>query len=328
MILVTGATGLIGRYFVDLLLKKGFTVRAMIRNESDKQKFQIHPELSFIVADLLDYFSLQMAVNGVEYVINAAGVVSFDFSAKKSLYLTNVEGTANLVNVLLEKKNLNRLIHISSIAAVGRDLTNKIVDEDTKWTNSDLNSEYAISKYQGELEVWRGVEEGLNAVVFNPSIVLGQGDWTKGSLALFEIAKTKSVYPDSSFNYVDVRDIGKVLLEALKNDVCLGERYILNAGEVPFSDFYKKVRSRTDVAKEATKVPLKSLRVLSWIGSFLDRFFGVQIGMNKYLYNNLKNRFEYRTDKVFSLLSMEFHTLDETIDYCLSENVDNNSLSD
>lgn len=323
MILVTGATGLLGHYFVELLLEKGFQVKAMIRKEADSKKFKPHHSLSFALADLSDYFSLQKAVADVEYVIHSAGVVSFSHSAKKDLYKTNVEGTANLVNVLLEKNNLNRLIHISSIAAVGRDVTNKVVDEKTKWTNSKLNSEYAISKHLGELEVWRGIEEGLNAVVLNPSVILGRGDSNKGSLALFEVAKNKSVYPNTGFNYIDVRDVGKFLLEALNNNSCLGQRYILNTREVPFSEFYEKVRGFLGINKQAKAVSVVSLKTLSLAGDFLERFLGVDIGLNKYLYNNLKNTFQYRTQKVFSVLSSEFHTLDETIDYCLRENVDN-----
>ncbi len=323
MILVTGATGLLGHYFVELLLGNGYPVKAMIRKETDKQKFKSQANLSFVVADLSDYYSLQQAVSDVEYVVHAAGLVSFRHSVKGALYKINVEGTANLVNVLLEKKNLNRLIHISSIAAIGRDLTNKVVNEDTKWTNSGLNSEYAISKHLSELEVWRGIEEGLDAVILNPSVILGQGDWSKGSLALFEMAKTKTVYPEAVFNYIDVRDIGKFLLKALTNDACLGERYILNAGEVSFADFYKKVRNEIGIKKTANPVSLKSLKLLSKLGDFLDRFFGYEIGLNKYLYNNLKNTFQYRTQKVFSVLSAEFHTLDETIGYCLSGNVEN-----
>ena len=109
------------------------------------------------------------------------------------MYQINVEGTANVINMSLES-NVKKLIHISWVAAVGRSANGTQVDEGTKWENNKINTHYAKSKYKGELEVWRGIGEGLEAVILNPSTILGYGDWNSGSCAIY-----KSIYNEFSW---------------------------------------------------------------------------------------------------------------------------------
>src|SRR4051812_5685090 len=175
MVLVTGGTGFLGAYIIKELVEKGYAVRA-IRREGSKLPFYV-PEnvlsaVEWVEGDVLDVMSLEDAMEGVDTIVHAAAVVSFYKSQHAKMLKVNVEGTANVVNVALER-GVKRIVHISSVAALGRALDGETVTEDKKWSDDKLNSGYALSKYRAEVEVWRGISEGLEGVILNPSIILG-----------------------------------------------------------------------------------------------------------------------------------------------------------
>lgn len=216
MIFVTGANGLVGSFIVRQLLDKGESVRALKRETSDLSLIQaFEKQIEWIEGDLLDYDILNEALKDVDYVIHTAAIVSFDPNDFQDLYITNVEGTANLVNACLAN-SIKKICHLSSIAAIGKNNKEAKISELTKWENSEQNSHYAKSKYLAELEVWRGIEEGLNAVIVNPTIILGPGDWEKSSAKLFkQVWKHSSFYPNGFFHYVDVRDVSTICILSL-----------------------------------------------------------------------------------------------------------------
>ena len=178
MILVTGATGLLGSNLITLLLKQNNKIRALVRNQIDINQFDLNENLSFIVGDILDITSLEEAFVDIEYVYHCAGFVSFSPFDKQKLLKINVEGAANIVNLSLDY-NVKKLCHVSSVAAIGKSKTSNITTESTVWDDSQENSYYGFTKYLGELEVWRGIEEGLNAVIINPSVILGYAKWSR-----------------------------------------------------------------------------------------------------------------------------------------------------
>ena len=186
-VLVTGGTGFIGAYILKELVEKGYTVRAIRR--SNKLPFFISIDIlnkvEWVNGDVLDVISLNEAMQGVDAVIHSAALVSFDKGERKQMYNTNVDGTANVVNLALEN-GIKKLVHISSISALGRTATGEKVNEEKKWVESKLNSHYGISKNKAEMEVWRGMGEGLDAVIINPSTVLGFGNWHDSSCAIFK----------------------------------------------------------------------------------------------------------------------------------------------
>jgi nucleoside-diphosphate-sugar epimerase len=248
MILVTGATGILGSHILYGLASEGKPVRALYRDKRATEKtrkifnFYVGEDDSFfsriewVQADINDFYSLGNALDGVSHVYHAAGMVSFNDRDKKKLKRVNTDGTANMVNACLEAGNVS-LCHVSSIATLGEPEDEKTISEDIIWNRGHAASAYAISKHRGEMEVWRGINEGLNAVIVNPSVIIGPGMWTGPGKELFNtIQKGLKFYPRGSSGYVDVRDVARIMITLSENGI-YGERFILNAGNMSNKDF-------------------------------------------------------------------------------------------
>jgi nucleoside-diphosphate-sugar epimerase len=227
--LVTGGTGFVGAYVIRDLITAGYSVKAL-RRKSTYPSFidkSVLDKVQWLDGDILDTIGLDEAMKNTDAVIHSAAKVSFWKKERSDLFKTNIEGTANVVNAAIEN-NVKRFIHVSSVAAIGRRRDGSMLDENIKWTDSKLNSNYAISKYHAEMEVWRGIAEGLNAVIVNPSTVLGYGDWNTSSCAIF-----KSVYDGFPWytngvnGFVDVEDVSQVIMNFLQSDIS-AERFIVS----------------------------------------------------------------------------------------------------
>ncbi len=182
-----------------------------------------------------DIYSLLDAMDGADEVYHCAGMVSFHPKDKKELFLTNAEGTSNIVSAALEK-NIRKFCHVSSIAALGLD--GNLITGETFWKSSAENSSYAISKYGGEREIWRGIEEGLNAVIVNPSVILGPGNWNTGSTALFRKSyHGLKFYTEGTTGFVDVRDVAAIMT-LLMNKNILRQRFIVSSENKSFREFF------------------------------------------------------------------------------------------
>ncbi|HYM94447.1 MAG TPA: SDR family NAD(P)-dependent oxidoreductase, partial [Chitinophagaceae bacterium] len=229
MVLVTGGTGFLGSYIIKELVEKGYAVRAIRR--SNKIPFYIPKEIfekiEWIDGDILDIVSLENAMSGIDSVIHSAGHISFIRKERKEMQQVNIDGTANVVNMALEE-NVRRFVHISSVAALGRKANGASVNEETKWEESKLNTYYAKSKYKAELEVWRGISEGLNAVILNPSTILGYGDWNTSSCAIFKKVYEEFKWYSPGINgFVDVEDVARVSVLLMESNIT-EERFIIN----------------------------------------------------------------------------------------------------
>jgi nucleoside-diphosphate-sugar epimerase len=235
MVLVTGGTGFLGAYIIKQLVEKNYAVRA-IRRHNNLPGFipaEIFNKVEWVEGDVLDVVSLEDAMDGIDTVIHSAAIVSFTKKEQKQMYKVNVEGTANVVNIALEK-NINRLVHISSIAALGRKAEGGYVNEEKKWEESKVNTHYAKSKYKAELEIWRGISEGLNAVILNPSTILGYGDWNTGSSAIFKkVYEEFRWYTPGVNGFVDVEDVAAAAVLLMESDIS-EERFIINGDNWPF----------------------------------------------------------------------------------------------
>jgi dihydroflavonol-4-reductase len=269
MIVVTGGTGLVGSHLLYELTKQGLHVRAIKRPTSNisavKQIFSIYnnqPNTQFnliewIDADVLDFVSLEEAFSGAEKVYHAAAYVSFAASQKQKVYEINIKGTANVVNACLSK-GVKKLCHVSSVAAIGNTTDGLAADESMIWTPSKNHSVYSISKFHSEMEVWRGIEEGLEAVIVNPSVIIGPGDWDKSSTALFSaIYNGLKFYPSGSTGFVDVRDVALAMVQLMDSSIS-GERFILNASE-------KKYKYIFSLIAQSLNKPAPSFAVKRWM---------------------------------------------------------------
>jgi dihydroflavonol-4-reductase len=272
-ILITGGTGFLGSYIIKELVQKGYLVRALRR--SKKTPFWIPKEIleqvEWVEGDVLDIVSLEEAMNGIEIVIHSAAIVSFVNKEKKEMQLVNVDGTANVVNVALEK-NVRKLVHISSVAALGRTAGGGHVNEEKKWEESKVNTHYAKSKYRAELEVWRGVAEGLDAVILNPSTIIGYGDWNSSSCAIFKnIYDGFSWYSPGINGFVDVEDVAKITVMLMESDVT-EQRFIVNGGTWPFQKLMNTIADAFGKKRPNRKItPL--LIQLAWRVEKLKAFF-------------------------------------------------------
>lgn len=230
-IFITGGTGFLGSYIIKALIEKGYAVRAIRRSSASLPAYipaHIFDKVEWMEGDILDVVSLDEAMEDADTVIHAAAIVSFLGKDRKRMYEVNVTGTANVVNMALEK-NVRRLVHISSVAALGRTANGGHVNEDKKWEESKVNTHYAKSKYKAELEVWRGAGEGLSMVILNPSTILGYGDWHKGSSAIFRNVYNEFKWYSPGINgFVDVEDVAKATLMIMESDIT-DQRFVVNS---------------------------------------------------------------------------------------------------
>jgi nucleoside-diphosphate-sugar epimerase len=243
-ILVTGGTGFLGAYIIRELVEKNYLVRAIRR--SDTMPFFIEKNIlekvEWVPGDVLDVVSLEEAMEGIDAVIHAAAIVSFLKRERKKMYQVNVEGTANVVNIALEK-SVKKLVHISSVAALGRSMKGGAVDENKKWEESKANTHYARTKMKAELQVWRGMSEGLDAVILNPSTILGYGDWNSGSCSIFRnIHNGFNWFTPGVNGFVDVEDVSRVAVLMLGNEIS-EQRFIVNGDNWSFKKLQDTIAS-------------------------------------------------------------------------------------
>src|ERR1700744_1463275 len=229
MVLVTGATGFLGSELALQLAKQGLVIRCTKRASSVIPEILIpfNHKIEWVEADMLDIFALEGALTDVTQVYHCAAWVSLKQADKKEMIRANVTGTANLVNLCLQQ-NI-RLVHVSSVAAVGQAKPGELITENHHIDRDTETDGYAISKLESEMEIWRGIAEGLDAVIVNPSIIIGANAGTTGSGQLFEtVRKGLKFYTAGSCGFVDVEDVAKCMI-ILMNTQLNGERYIISA---------------------------------------------------------------------------------------------------
>lgn len=241
-ILVTGGTGFLGAYIIRELVGDGFLVRAIRRNR--KLPFFIPPaifdNIEWVDGDLLDPVSLEDAMEGMDGVIHAAAKVSFAGNDRSELYKTNVVGTANMVNTAIEKK-ITKFVYISSVSALARPKQGHLINEGKQWEEFKPRTHYAASKYHAEMEVWRGIGEGLDALIVNPSTVLGYGDWNTTSCAIFKsVFNEFAWYTNGTNGFVDVEDIARSVVLLLQSDIS-AERFILSGDNLSFRQLFNAI---------------------------------------------------------------------------------------
>jgi dihydroflavonol-4-reductase len=237
-VFVTGGTGLVGSYLIEQLIKDGKNVKALYRTAipaiAGTEKVQ------WVKGDILDISSLEEAMQDVAQVYHCAAIVSFNPKKKHKMLVTNIEGTANVVNAALQA-GIHKLCYVSSVAALGGVRDGRNIDETSIWTEETSDGNYGKSKYFSELEVWRGIGEGLKAVMVNPVIILGAGNWNDSSTKIF-----KSVYDEFPWfteginGFVDVKDVVKAMIQLMESNIN-AERFILNAEDRTYKDIFTMI---------------------------------------------------------------------------------------
>ncbi len=327
MILVTGGTGLLGSHLLFNLLKSGRKVRAIKRVTSDTgmvlkvfSYYSDNPEelfnkIEWVNADLLDSGTMEDAVQGIDEIYHAGAVVSFYPGDHKSMLKVNIEGTAGLVNLALEQK-VGKFCYVSSVATMGLAENGSASTEETYWVPSRRNSVYSISKYGAEREIWRGIEEGLNAVIVNPSFILGPGFWHDNS-GLFRLVWEGLNYYTPAINvYVDVRDVTKAMMELMEGNH-FGQRYICSAGGLTYLDFF------TLIATYLGK-PAPSVKVSPWMMSAAWRIEAVRSfltrskpELTREMAATTTQNYFFSNEKLCKTLDFTFRPLEDSIrEFC------------
>ncbi|WP_439881272.1 NAD-dependent epimerase/dehydratase family protein [Pontibacter sp. MBLB2868] len=316
MVFVTGGSGLIGNFLIPALLEQGHTVKALYRGSIP----QVHnaQQVTWVEGDILDPVFLRDALKDVQYVFHCAGLVSYAPQDKELLKQVNIEGTANIVDACLEHGDV-KLCHVSSIAAVGRPKGVTVLAENSKWDSAAEHSAYASSKYLGELEVWRGISEGLDAVIVNPSVILGPADWNRSSTQLFRyVYNERLFYTQGSANFVDVRDVVEAMMKLTFSGVT-GERFILNAEQVSYKAFFKSVADGFGKKAPSVKVPPALAEVVWRLESIRTWFTGGRPLITKDTARvSGKNHF-FSNDKVKKATGLTFRPLAESIAWVCQE---------
>ncbi|OSZ73839.1 3-beta hydroxysteroid dehydrogenase [Chitinophagaceae bacterium IBVUCB2] len=315
MILVTGGTGFLGSYIIKQLIESGYKVRAIRRGTKTPSWIskEINDQVEWVEGDILDVVALEDAMEGVDTVIHSAATVSFAKKDRASMYHTNIEGTANVVNIALEK-DIKRFVHISSVAALGRTANGGHVNEEKKWEESKMNTHYAISKFKSELQVWRAISEGLNAVILNPSTILGYGDWHSGSSAIFKnIFDGFKWYTTGINGFVDVEDVAKATVLLMESDIN-EQRFVISGDSWTFQKLQDTIAenfSKENPAKHATPLLLS----IAWRVEKLKSFFsGKKPLLTKESALVAQSKTWFENDKLLKALpGFSFTPLEETI---------------
>ena len=326
MIFLTGGTGLVGSYILMMLLQEKKKVKALRRPSSSLSSCQkifsyyqldnLFSEIIWCEGDINDIPSLEENMKDCDTLIHSAALVSFQKSELEELKKTNIEGTANVMNMALSY-NYKRCIYISSVSTLGRDFQNQEVNEESYFRSNKNISNYAFSKFYAEQEAWRVSNEGLNVIILNPSIILGPGNWDKGSSKIFQrIYNGLKFYSTGSSGYVDVYDVAKITLLFLENEI-KNERYIINGTNITFRKAFNKIADELGVNRATIKVT-PFLKELAWrLGQIKSFLTGRTSLLTQETANSAMKKVSYSSLKVQQALDYKFVPFDVTIkEYC------------
>ena len=311
MILVTGGSGLLGSALIDQLLAAGKPVRAIYnktrladRADNKIQQFQ---------CNILDVIGLEEAMKDIEQVYHCAAIVTFNPRRKREMYKINIEGTANVVNAALNA-GIKKMVHVSSVAALGRIREDEAVNETMNWTEETSNSAYGQSKYMAEMEVWRGIGEGLNAVMVNPVVILGAGNWNDGSTKIFQSVYDEFPwYSEGVTGFVDAGDVAKAMIQLMESDI-KSERFIISAENRTYRDVFNLMAGAFGKKIPYKKIsPLLTSIVWQW-EAFKSRFTGKDPLITKETAKTAMAKVNFDNSKLKKFLpGFQYQPLEETI---------------
>jgi nucleoside-diphosphate-sugar epimerase len=326
MIFVTGGTGLVGSHILLKLSQSNISFKALKRESSSldvcKDVFTYYNaesqfnQIRWVDGNVNDIPSLEKGMRDCTKVIHAAAIVSFHNNDEEIMYKINVEGTINIVNIALSS-GIDKLAYISSIAALGRNTTSDIIDEDCNFKISKKENNYSLSKYYSEQEVWRASQEGLDVVILNPSVILGPGNWTKGSSQIFQkIYNGLKYYTRGSTGYVDVTDVAECTITLLESDI-KNERFIINGENLKFRELFDMIAEGFNKKKATVKVT-PFMKELAWrIELFRSFITGKRPLLTKETANSAMKNSSYSTKKVEDAISFKFVPIKESVKkYC------------
>lgn len=325
MILVTGGTGLVGSHLLYELTKKEKPIRAIYRTESSRDKvkeifsyYSDQPEKHFeqiewVKADITDIPSMIPVFEGVTEVYHSAALISFDPKDYVEMRKVNIHGTAIVVNLSIDV-GVKKLCYVSSIAALGDQPSKGFLDEENEFNTNQPNSGYAITKYGGEMEVWRASQEGVEVIIVNPGVILGPGYWYSGSGSLFsQIAKGFPFYTEGVTGFVSVKDVATAMIRLMSAQV-KNERFILVSENVSFQTIFHWIAKALNVKLPRKKVT-SLFTNLFWRWEVLKTLFtGKKPRLTKHTARSLHQKTYYKNDKVRQTIGLKFESIETTVE--------------
>ncbi len=326
MILVTGATGLLGSHLTAALLMQSKKVCALYRDKSKIENTKkilsyytdevdiYFSKIKWFEANVTDYFSLQEPFTNVTEVYHCAGLVSFDEKDNKQLYAINAEGTEHVINTCLEK-GIKRFCHVSSVATLQIEANKKYVDEFSVWKTSSGNSSYAITKYRGEFEAWRGAAEGMNVLVVNPSVILGAGCWGQSSTQIItRCYKGLPIYTEGVTGYIDVRDVVNCMIKLMDANK-FGQRYILNSENCSFKEITHQLQQNFNKPTSKIKAGKFLLNAALVFSTTKNIFSRKKSFITKSVIQSAQKKTYYDNTKVCKEINYKFIPIKESLAY-------------
>lgn len=323
-ILVTGGTGLVGSHLLVHLVLKGASVRAIYRTSSDLEKVkrvfsyytkdykELFSKVNWVEADVTNIPSLESAFSDIKYVFHCAALVSFRKKDDIHMRNVNIKGTANLVNLALAN-NIEKFCYVSSIATLDKKEGNKIIDETAEWNPENNNYDYAISKYGGEMEVWRGSQEGLAVVIVNPAVILGSGFWTHNTGLFFtNAAKSFSFYTAGKTGFVGVVDVVKAMIQLMDSKI-INKNYVLVAENTTYQNVMTKIANALGTDPPTRKVSPFMASIawrLAWLQSVLT---GKPPMITKHSAKAAQQQYSYSSERIQQDLDFKFESLQEIV---------------
>jgi dihydroflavonol-4-reductase len=311
-ILVTGGAGLVGNELIKQLLAQGEKVKAIYHTTPLSLS---HPNLEIVQCDILDVVCLNEIMKGISHVYHSAALVSYDPKDKQKLLKINIEGTANVVNACIDA-GVSKLVHVSSVAALGRIRNGEMVNEEMNWTEETSNSIYGKSKYFGEMEVWRGIGEGLKAVIVNPSLILGGNDWETGSSTIFKSAYNEfKWYTEGVSGFVDVRDVATAMI-LLMNSEINAERFVLNGENLSYREIFSSIAKCFGKKPPYKKVSPFLAEIIWRAEEIKTRFTGKKHLLTKETARTAQAKVYFDNSKILKALpGFQFKKIKDTIEY-------------
>ena len=322
MILVTGGTGFVGTYLLYELAKENSSIKSTYRKEKNKELTKVffklkdvnHPKLfnkiNWEKMDLTKISSLDELYKGINIIYHCAAFVSLAKRHKSLLMKTNVEGTSNIVNYAVKHK-IKKILFISSIASIGVEDYNGLVNEDQNWNHKINHTDYALSKYKSELEIWRGTQEGVPAVIVNPGFIIGSHFWNRSSSSIFKrINNGLKFYPTGKIALVSVEDVVKASTK-LMNSKIHNERFILVSENLYYKEFLDLISK--NLRKSLTKIPLT--KSILYIIYFFDSIFSFLRLKKRFMSIALISTFisnqEFDGNKIKKFISFEYERINK-----------------
>lgn len=328
MLFVSGGTGMLGAHLLYNLAQKGHKITAIKRAQSNTEQTRkifgyysdkadaLFDRISWAEADMLNYAEVFYAMKDAEYVYHTAAQVSFNPKLREKIINENTAGTRNMVNAALEH-GVKKFCHVSSIAALGSNKNAELIDELKHKNDIESDSGYGVSKFISETEVWRAAEEGLNAVIVNPSVILGAGNWLQGSPSLIStIAEGFKFYTEGKTGFCDVRDTAEFMTALMQSDIT-NERFIINSENLSYKKLFELIAGELGVKAPSIKAGKAMMNVARILDSLRSTITRSEARITKETVKAAQNVNLYSAEKAERALNFTFRPVKQSLqDFC------------